>query len=298
MNDELRLMCVLAHPDDESMGMGGVLAKYASEGIATYLVTATRGERGWMGDPDAYPGLTALGRIREAELRAAADVLGVREVVLLDYLDGELDLTDPLEVTAQIAREIRRVRPDVVVTFGHDGLYGHPDHIAICQFATAAVMAAANECYAPTGDAGPHQVSKLYYRAARPEAIDAYEFALGELVMDVDGQARRGPGWPGWVITTTIDTSEHWERVWEAVSRHRSQLPGYDVLSRLPAEQHKLVWCTQEYYRVFSLVNGGRGAEHDLFEGLRDRAPRVGRNGADRRAAALADARGRLRLAS
>jgi hypothetical protein len=132
----------------------------------------------------------------------------------------------------------------------------------------------------------------------RPESIAAYEFALGELVMDVDGQARRGPGWPSWVITTTIDTSEHWERVWEAVSCHRSQLPGYEVLSRLPAEQHKLVWCTQEYYRVFSLVNGGRGAEHDLFEGLRDRAPRAGRNGADRRAAALAAARGRLRLAS
>ena len=68
MNEPLRLMCVLAHPDDESLGMGGTLAKYAAEGIETYLVTATRGERGWFGDEKEYPGLEALGKIRGAEL--------------------------------------------------------------------------------------------------------------------------------------------------------------------------------------------------------------------------------------
>src|SRR5260370_30329921 len=90
MADTLKLMAVLAHPDDESLGVGGILAKYAAEGIETSLVTATRGERGWFGDEQAYPGLEALGQIREAELRAAAEVLVIRSVNFLDYIHGQL----------------------------------------------------------------------------------------------------------------------------------------------------------------------------------------------------------------
>jgi LmbE family N-acetylglucosaminyl deacetylase len=281
MSDRLRLMFVLAHPDDESMGMGGTLARYAAEGVETYLVTATRGEQGWLGEPTANPGPRQLGRIREQELRAAAAVLGLREVVHLDYLDGELDQADPTRITAQIASQIRRVRPQVVATFGHDGLYGHPDHIAICQFTTAAVVAAADEADALARGEAPHRVSKLYYRAVQPEAVAAYEFAFGELVMHVDGQERRGPGWPGWIITTRIDTTAYWEQVWRAVACHRSQLPGYQTLMSLPAEQHQLIWCNQAYYRVFSLVNGGRSPEHDLFEGLRARRNRADRSAED-----------------
>ena len=118
---ELRLMCVLAHPDDESLAVGGVLARAAAEGIETTLVVATRGERGWPWDPAAYPGPTALGERREGELRAAAKILGVREVTFLDYLDGELDQADPAEVTARVVTELRRTRPQVVVTFGPEG---------------------------------------------------------------------------------------------------------------------------------------------------------------------------------
>ncbi|HMQ31494.1 MAG TPA: PIG-L family deacetylase, partial [Chloroflexaceae bacterium] len=88
MKADLRLLCALAHPDDEAMGAGGLLARYAAEGVATHLVCATRGERGWTGDPDAYPGPAALGRVREAELRAAAAALGLRSVSFMDYLDG------------------------------------------------------------------------------------------------------------------------------------------------------------------------------------------------------------------
>jgi len=91
MNDPLRLMCVLAHPDDESLGMGGTLAKYAADGIETYLVTATRGERGWFGDEKDNPGMEVLGKMREAELRNAAKELGTRDVNFLDYVDGDLD---------------------------------------------------------------------------------------------------------------------------------------------------------------------------------------------------------------
>ena len=86
MADTLKLMAVLAHPDDESLGSGGILAKYATEGIETSLVTATRGERGWFGDEREYPGLEGLGQRREAELRAAAEALGAREVRADDLL--------------------------------------------------------------------------------------------------------------------------------------------------------------------------------------------------------------------
>jgi LmbE family N-acetylglucosaminyl deacetylase len=165
MTDQLKLMCVLAHPDDESLGNGGVHAKYAAEGVETYLVTATRGERGWFGDEAEYPGLEALGKIREAELLAAASVLGIHRVEFLDYIDGELDQAHPAEVIAKIVGHLRRIQPQVVITFGPDGGYGHPDHIAICQFATAAIVEAASATSLYHRDLAPHCVSKLYYMA-------------------------------------------------------------------------------------------------------------------------------------
>src|SRR5205807_1125194 len=165
MTNKLKLMCILAHPDDESLGNGGILAKYAAEEIETYLVTATRGERGWFGNKSDYPGPQTLGKIREAELLAAARVLGIGHVDFLDYLDGDLDQAPPAEVIAKIVGQVRRVKPDVVVTFGPDGAYGHPDHIAICQFTTAAIVEAASASSLYQRDLSPHAVSKLYYMA-------------------------------------------------------------------------------------------------------------------------------------
>ena len=152
---ELRLMCVLAHPDDESLGTGGALALCAAEGVATYLVTATRGERGRFGDSKESPGLEIVGKTREAELLAAAKELGVREVRFLDYVDGDLDKADPAEAVGRIAGHLRRVRPHVVITFGPDGAYGHPDHIAISQLTTAAIACAADPSFAPRGRPSP-----------------------------------------------------------------------------------------------------------------------------------------------
>src|SRR5574341_1465404 len=140
MTGALKLMCVLAHPDDECLGTGGILARYEAEGVETYLVTATRGEHGWWGEEKDYPGPEALGQIREAELRASAQALGLREVNLLDYLDGALDQAGPAQAIAKIVGHLRRVRPHVVVTFGPEGAYGHPDHIAISQFTSAAIV--------------------------------------------------------------------------------------------------------------------------------------------------------------
>src|SRR5437763_3100213 len=141
-----RLMAVLAHPDDESLGVGGALAKYASEGVEVFLLTATRGDggryRGFRPGDAQHPGSSALATIREAELRAAASVLGVHDVAVLEYRDQQLDRANPQEAISSIVTHLRRVRPDVVLTFGPDGAYGHPDHIAISQFTTAAIVAA------------------------------------------------------------------------------------------------------------------------------------------------------------
>src|SRR5262245_11148430 len=158
MDGNLKLMCVLAHPDDESLGMGGTLAKYAKEGVETYLITATRGERGRFGDAPVRPEPHVVGQVREAEARAASKELGVREVYFLDYMDGDLDRADPAEVQAKIVGFVRKIRPQVVATFGPDGAYGHPDHIAISQFATAAVLVAADAGYAHASGEAPHRV--------------------------------------------------------------------------------------------------------------------------------------------
>jgi LmbE family N-acetylglucosaminyl deacetylase len=262
-------MCVLAHPDDESLGTGGALAKYAAEGVETYLVTATRGERGWMGAAQDNPGLAALGAIREAELRAAASLLGLRELHFLDYIDGDLDQADPAQAIARIAAHIRRVRPQVVITFGPAGGYGHPDHIAISQFTTAACVAAADANYAVAGDLPPHSVAKLYYMAISRALADAYTAVFGDLVMHVDGVARGGVIDEDWAITTWLDTGAYEDTVWKAVFCHTSQLPAYSRLEQVPEQYQNVIWRQQTYYRAFSMVNGGRAIERDLFEGLR-----------------------------
>ena len=270
MTKKLRLMCVLAHPDDESLGNGGILAKYAAEGIETSLVTATRGERGWFGSQEEFPGLEALGKIREAELYAAAEVLGLCSVDFLDYIDGDLDQAPPQEAIAKIVGHLRLLKPQVVLTFGPDGSYGHPDHIAISQFTTAATIRAADPTFVDAELLAPHCVSKLYYMVVTRELLEVYQSVFGDLVMHVDGIKRRGIGWPEWAITTSINTQAYLSTVRRVVRCHDSQLPAYSLFEDVSEEQQHVLWGVQTYYRVFSLKNGGRSIEDDLFEGLRD----------------------------
>jgi len=257
-----RLLAVLAHPDDESLGMGGTLARCASQGVEVFLLTATRGEggrfRGYRVDDARHPGAAALGAIREEELRKAASVLGVREVSVLDYPDGKLDRANPREVIARIADHVQQVRPDVVLTFGPEGAYGHPDHIAISQFTTAAIVSAQ----------AAQAVSKLYYLAWPASTWNAYQAAVKKLIATVDGVERQATPWPDWAMTTVIDTSDLWETVWRAVSCHESQIAAYERLGHLSPEHHQALWGRQSFYRAFSLVNGGRAIETDLFEGI------------------------------
>ena len=172
MPEPRRLLCVFAHPDDETLGAGSTLAKYAAADVETYLVTATRGERGWQCDPRDDPGPAALAEIRTAELLAATRVLGIRDVQFLNYVDGDLDQADPAGAIGQIVTQIRRIRPQVVITFGPEGSYGHPDHIAISQFTSAAILCAADATYEDSQTLAPHRVAKLYYMAAHQKATD------------------------------------------------------------------------------------------------------------------------------
>jgi LmbE family N-acetylglucosaminyl deacetylase len=269
MIEQLKLMCVFAHPDDESLGTGGTLAKYSAEGVETYVVTATRGERGWFGDEKDYPGVETLGKIREAELLAAANVLGVREVSLLDYVDGDLDQAEPTEVIGKIVKHVRRVRPQVVITFDPFGSYGHPDHIAISQFTTAAIVCAADPGYEHANGSAPHRVSKLYYMADNKTLANTYQSLFGDISMNVDGTTRLGIPWEDWAITTWIDAEVYWRTAWQAIQCHQSQITMFQARESEIKEYHSALIGQQTFYRAFSTVNGGRKMEHDLFEGVR-----------------------------
>ncbi|GAB4428207.1 MAG: hypothetical protein Kow0031_08380 [Anaerolineae bacterium] len=127
------LLVILAHPDDESFPMGGTLAKYAAQGVRVELICATRGEAGI---PGKSPVETA--QIRERELRAAARILGLSKVHFLGYEDGKLAAANAGEVVQDLARRMWQIRPNAVISFGPDGISGHPDHVAIHRFTTQA----------------------------------------------------------------------------------------------------------------------------------------------------------------
>jgi LmbE family N-acetylglucosaminyl deacetylase len=164
---------VLAHPDDESFGMGGTLAKYASEGHSVHLICATRGEAGEVA-PEYLEGFDSIAARRESELRCAAGILGLDGVHFLDYRDsgmeGSPDNQHPRalaaapieEVTGKIVDLIRRLRPDAIITFDPNGGYFHPDHIAINRAAEKAFHAAGDIDKFP-GELPQHQAETLYF---------------------------------------------------------------------------------------------------------------------------------------
>jgi len=271
MKSPLSLMCVVAHPDDESLGTGFTLAKYAAEGVFTSIVMATRGERGWQGDPKDNPGLEALGQIREAELLASAKTLGVKEVHFLGYMDGEVDQADPVEISGKIAQHIRRLRPQVIITFDPFGAYGHPDHIAISQFTLGAVVLAAGSAEKDPDGNPPHQVSKVYFMTDTETLVKTYTALSGQKIsFEVDGQTRSHTAWPEWAASARIDAASYWDTAVESIACHKSQVMGIiDLIQSIPGRFDISNLAVQNYYRVFSLVNGGRKVEDDLFEGLR-----------------------------
>ncbi|HEY9527095.1 MAG TPA: PIG-L family deacetylase [Anaerolineales bacterium] len=269
MTDPLRLLVGFAHPDDESMGMGGTLARYAAEGVETHLVCASRGERGWFGPEEQNPGLEALGRHREKELENAVRQLGMKGLFFLDYIDGEVDQADPAEAIRKIATHIRRIMPHVVVTFPPDGNYGHPDHIAVGQFTSAAVVCAADASYLDAENFAPHRVSKFYYMVDSESFIKLVAPFVGDMTFPVDGQSRGEVPWKEWMITTRIEMAEYCQAAWRAIQCHQSQLASLGLLAEMHEDAAVAVLAMQgTFYRAFSLVNGGRAVELDLFDGI------------------------------
>ena len=166
------ILSVLAHPDDESFGMGGTLAKYASEGAAVHLICATRGEAGEV-DSTYLDEYDSIADLRVAELNCAAKALGIESVHLLSYRDsgmtGSPDNNHPQalinasleEVAGEIAVLIREIKPQVVLTFDPVGGYRHPDHIAIHQATTRAFALAGDSAYESSSAA--FQPARLFY---------------------------------------------------------------------------------------------------------------------------------------
>jgi LmbE family N-acetylglucosaminyl deacetylase len=132
-----RLLGIFAHPDDETLGAGATLAKYASEGADVRVISLTKGESGQIRDASAATRST-LGAVREKELDAAGQELGLTETRCLDHPDGGLSDIDGQTLVGLVSEVITELHPDVVITFGPDGLSGHPDHIAVGAAVTAA----------------------------------------------------------------------------------------------------------------------------------------------------------------
>jgi LmbE family N-acetylglucosaminyl deacetylase len=155
----MRILAVFAHPDDEVFAAGGTLAKYAARGADAMVWSATRGQAGQIRDAGAATRHT-LGPVREQELRRACAILGVEHVVCHDYMDGGLRETDFDGLVRSVADVIGDFQPDVVITFGEDGAYGHPDHVTI--------SAATRRAFALAFDgadmhARPHGAARLYH---------------------------------------------------------------------------------------------------------------------------------------
>jgi LmbE family N-acetylglucosaminyl deacetylase len=160
-----RVLAVFAHPDDEVFCAGGTLAQYAAKGAECMVVSATQGEAGQIRDAKVAT-RRVLGQVRAQELQGSCKQLGVQHALCLDYGDGTLRGSDPQALTAKITQLIRDFKPDVVITFGPDGAYGHPDHIAISDITTEAFQRAAEADHYPEQLAtglSLHQPGRLYY---------------------------------------------------------------------------------------------------------------------------------------
>jgi N-acetylglucosamine malate deacetylase 2 len=156
-----RLLLIYAHPDDESFAVAGVARMYADRGAEIALVSATRGDAGRAGEPPLCSREDLPAR-REAELHAAARILGIGHVTVLNYMDKHLGDAPPDVIRRELVEAIRRQRPHVVLTFDPNGANLHPDHIAISRFAVDAVAAAGDARWCP--DTGPaHQVQRLLW---------------------------------------------------------------------------------------------------------------------------------------
>jgi LmbE family N-acetylglucosaminyl deacetylase len=271
MSPQLTLMAVHAHPDDEVLSTGGLLARSAGEGIRTVLVTCTNGEAGddaeGLKPDDPRHDAAEVARRRLAELRESADLLGIEHVELLGYRDSgmvgwetnahpEAFANVPVDTAAKrLAELMERYRPQVVVTYDENGGYGHPDHIQAHRVA----MAATESTGIP---------SKLYYSAvprSGVEQLTAYMKESGAAMEDFELPDDFGV--PDEMITAVLDVTAYVERKRKALEAHASQGDSIFML-RLPEEAQVMVFGFEPFIRRICKVEAP-DQEDDLFAGLR-----------------------------
>jgi LmbE family N-acetylglucosaminyl deacetylase len=270
---ELTLMAVHAHPDDEASSTGGVLARYAAEGLRTVVVLCTDGACGdgpggvKPGEPGHDP--RAVAALRAAELEESCAILGVRDLERLDYGDSGMMGWDsntapgafwatPVEA-ARLAALMRRYRPDVVVTYDENGFYGHPDHIQANRITVAAI-----------DSLGPDEApAKLYWSTMSHSVMREFEVKLREQGADwADDPDAVQIGLPDEQITTRIDTVAFAEQKYRALAAHVSQ-PDNAFFLKLGLETFTDLLGVETFLRVRDSTGRSQPQETDLFDGLR-----------------------------
>ncbi|MCC7355940.1 MAG: PIG-L family deacetylase [Anaerolineae bacterium] len=277
-NQPKTLLAVFAHPDDEAFGTGGTLAHYASAGVEVALVCATRGEVGEISDPSLATPET-LGDVRETELRCAAETLGIKEVIFLGYRDsgmaGTPENDDPrafinvpaAEVIPRLVGVIRRLRPEVVITFEPNGIYGHPDHIAIHRHTLAAFQAASDPARYP--DQGePWQPARLFYTALPRSFFVTMRDRLLAVGADANEFARfEDYGWADEEVHVTLDVADEIADKWTSFFCHRTQFGPDNLFRRLPDDEVKRLMSREYYALAWPKPEPGLRLD-DLFVGL------------------------------
>ena len=210
-----KILAIFAHPDDESLACGATLARLADEGARVSLLCATRGEAG-----ERTPGYSedvALGTLRRGELHEAALQLGLDEVILLDHPDGELNGVDEALFRQEIVLALRHMRPDIVITFGADGLYWHPDHITVHERVTEAIESLGASAPALFYVVFPEGLMRRVIETAQSNPSAPPNLSLWSLDPDAFGAYSQHP-------TLVVDSSSHVHRKLAALQCHRSQV--------------------------------------------------------------------------
>jgi len=263
------LLLVHAHPDDEAISTGGVMMKAKAHGHRVVLVTATRGEAGEIYNMDVDASRPRLGEIRTGELKAAGEILGVDRIEFLGYRDsGMVDTADnkdprsfhqaPLdEAAAKLAVIIRDERPDVVVTYAEDGVYGHPDHIKAHYVTNAALDLLQREGWEP---------KKLYYTAIPRSLMEAFASQMPEEAQRQNSNMRIA-GTPDELVTTRIDVHDYVDQKRKAFGAHVSQNDPNSWFTTMASQIYELAFGT-EYYQLARGKLGADPPEPDLFAGI------------------------------
>jgi N-acetyl-1-D-myo-inositol-2-amino-2-deoxy-alpha-D-glucopyranoside deacetylase len=278
------LLAFHAHPDDESLSMGGTLARYAAAGEHVVVTTATNGEVGEIHNHGEEHGLESrLGEIRIGELREACRILGVDAVELLGYRDsgmmGTEDNGNPdcfwqadfMEAVGRLVRIVRKHRPEVMTAYDPYGGYGHPDHVQVHRVGTAAFFGAADTGrFPPQQGEEPWQPSKLYWATwprERSRQVRKMMAAMG--TMDSEEAAREPEhGTRNEDITTWLDVREFFDQKWNAVLAHHTQIAEDSWFRTIPDELRREGFGRETFVLVFSRVDAPADAP-DLFAGLR-----------------------------